>query len=98
MIEISISTPPSVNHAYYNVPGKGRRLTTEAKAFKDEVTVLAKNAIALADWEPDPKSIYGLIIILRTSRTNRDVSNVIKLTEDAVFDALLTGDAQNHQE
>jgi Holliday junction resolvase RusA-like endonuclease len=96
MIEINISTPPSINHAYYNVPGKGRRLTSEAKEFKNEVTIMTRNAIALAGWESDPKSIYGLIILFRTSRTNRDVSNVIKLTEDAIFDALLTSDSKNH--
>jgi Holliday junction resolvase RusA-like endonuclease len=88
VIRLSLSLPPSLNNAYFNTP-KGRALTPEAKAWKNTALLLITNTIRLAGWEVPPKQ--DVVIIMRLyfkSQRQRDVSNCIKLLEDAVAQAL----------
>lgn len=96
LINIEIPMPPSVNKAYWNNPrgGRGRILTKTARQFKEGVTELVHCYLAEHDLVAE-KSEYGLYIIMYTSRHNRDVSNIIKLTEDAVFDGFGLNDSCN---
>lgn len=97
IINFDVPMPPSVNKAYFNNPnsGRGRVLSTEARQFKREVTATATGMALAAGWIPDRKSEYGLILLLECRKKNRDLSNIIKLTEDAVFDGLGVNDSFN---
>jgi len=84
---------------YINRPhgqrGRGRILSSDARAFKEEVHHLTRSVLATTSFSPDPKARYGLIILMYTTRRNRDVSNIIKITEDAIFDAANVNDSHN---
>lgn len=99
MIEITIPMPPSINAMYINRPkgqrGRGRILSQDAKLFKYGVGTLVNNAMALHDVGIDPDGKYGLVIVMRTKRPNRDVSNILKITEDAVFEAAGVDDSHD---
>ena len=99
MIELTIPMPPSVNEMYINRPhgqrGRGRVLSTKAREFKKEVALMTKSEVNASDLYFDPSDEYGLFIIMYTPRANRDVSNIIKPTEDAIFEALGISDSHD---
>ena len=82
--------PPSVNSAYQNrkpssatKKQKGRRLTDEARVYKDSVTYLVKNKCQLEEM---PKPPYVVFYHFRfPDRRKRDITNYVKILEDAVF-------------
>ena len=98
MVMIYIRTPiaPSINQMYWNrkhgASGRGRVLTDEARNFKEEVGWLVRAELT---EELPKKSKFGLIILLHTKNSRRDVSNVLKITEDAVFEAAGISDSRD---
>lgn len=83
-VYLNLPIPPSVNAAFRNVPGKGRALTREAKAWKDA-----------AAWEiasQHPESISGPVILVMGFERTRglasgDADNRVKLVQDSIVSA-----------
>ena len=83
-VYLNIPLPPSANAAFRNVPGKGRALTREAKAWKDA-----------AAWEiaaHRPESVTGPVILVMGFERTRglasgDADNRNKLAIDALVSA-----------
>lgn len=111
MIHIKIpSIPPSSNHAYATIRGTSKRvLTTEGRSYKTLTTahIAQKYPIALKFFKPNTP--YLLLVRFWFSQiTNSgypkkadnlykklDVSNRLKLLEDALKDAGGVDDSQN---
>jgi Holliday junction resolvase RusA-like endonuclease len=100
--------PPSANHAYFNLPRGGRTLSKEGKGYKTETSAFLIRHHQ-ADIRNIKKNWpYGLAIKLTfkdmynetwpgkaaTRYKKIDVSNRIKLLEDAVVDSLGIDDSQ----
>lgn len=102
MIHISnLPLPPTTNHAYVAMRGGGRRLSDEGRAYKAQVRIRlqARHRKEMASLQTDVA--YGMRICLYMSNLrnagypksakNRyktvDVSNRIKLLEDAFAEA-----------
>lgn len=86
--------PPSLNNAYTNGKGHGRRvLTKEGRDYKATVAqiLLCKarpaNGFELAIGRPDRRIGLALRLWFRT-RQRRDISNCVKLIEDALAEQL----------
>jgi len=84
---------------YINRPhgqrGRGRILSSKARAFKEEVRLKVVALVGQLGLSFDVDEEYGLFIEMYTRRMNRDVSNIIKITEDAVFDAAGINDSHD---
>lgn len=83
-----LECPPSLNHAYRNVPGRGRVLTAEARAYKHAATLQIRNAAALAGFTVPPRAGLRLHFRFWFGNPARDGSNAVKLIEDACAAAL----------
>ena len=86
--------PPSLNNAYTNGRGHGRRvLTKEGRDYKATVAqiLLCKaqpsNGFELAISKPERRIGLALRLWFRT-RQRRDISNCVKLLEDALAEQL----------
>lgn len=100
--------PPSVNHAYVNLPRGGRTLSVKGKAYKVEIssTLIRYQQPALMSFRKN--KAYGLAICLEMPNIYNagwpektdvrykkiDVTNRVKLLEDAIYDALGIDDSQ----
>lgn len=81
--------PPSTNNLYININGRGRVLTQEARAYKDDVSMVIRMAAARAGWSTHPKTPLALeLTFALPALYTRDLSNMIKLLEDAVAAAV----------
>lgn len=82
---VTLSLPPSWNNALHAVPGRGRVLSAEARAWKEQAGWLTRAAMAGCPPLRPPLTVwlfaYGL------SR-RRDLDGIIKLTQDSILDAL----------
>lgn len=80
--------PPTVNHMYASNKGGGKRLTSEAQAFRVEAILRTRNAAALSGYAL-PAGPLALEMRL-TFPTNRrqDIDNRIKSALDALALAL----------
>ena len=88
-LALQIPMPPSTNHAYYNVPGRGRVLSTVAREFKDKASWQAYKARNEQGWRYEPGARLSLSLEFHFSRDGkRDISNRVKLVEDALAEAL----------
>lgn len=68
---------------------RGRALSTEARDYKAKAKQIVTAAMNYTQWEPSPKSDIILIMRLYFKQVrHRDVSNCIKLLEDAVATAI----------
>jgi Holliday junction resolvase RusA-like endonuclease len=81
--------PPSSNNAYYTDRRTGtRHLTNEAKVYKKrlgEIIMVKRRSQAV----PFPEPPYSVDYHFRfPNRRKRDLSNCLKLLEDAVFAAI----------
>jgi crossover junction endodeoxyribonuclease RusA len=83
MIALTTPPPPSLNHAYATVRGH-RVLSKEGRAYKAEVAQL------LLGRQPLPSGArIGISLRLWfKNKQRRDISNCVKLLEDALSDAL----------
>lgn len=78
-IKLTLPYPPSANHAHHNLPNGSRILNKAARQFYDDVQML----VNIAGVE-GIKGEYSLTIHVYRPRTNADLSNALKLTEDAL--------------
>jgi hypothetical protein len=100
--------PPSANHAYFNIPGGGRTLTSKGKKFKKETSAhIVRHYPTELRWLLRDIPI-GLAVRFhfqqlvnkgwpdkaKTRYKKIDASNRLKLLEDAVADATGTDDSQ----
>jgi|SRR5271166_1761446 len=76
-ITIELPLPPSANHAYFNVPGKGRRPSAKHAEWKREAGWLIK----LARLTPLPTGRYSFSLLLPAMMYG-DVDNRVKLVLD----------------
>lgn len=86
-VQVFLPTPPSVNHLYHNVPGRGRVKTRAYLAWECEARYLVQWPRLTEDrtnrirWEAQ--------YVLHNLPNNRDVSNCLKAAED--FLCTMTG-------
>jgi Holliday junction resolvase RusA-like endonuclease len=85
MVQLFVPIPPSVNNAYTQGRGHGRRvLTAEARAYKADVITQARTAYP--HWQPGEHLALTLRLYFKDKR-RRDITNTIKLLEDALAEA-----------
>jgi len=99
--------PPSSNGIYVNIPGHGRTLSTQARAFKVKAMreIQQKGRVAFLQLKPNVPYQLNLTVffdhieIKKSAKGNRyivrDLSNVVKLIEDTVSEAVGIGDEHN---
>lgn len=78
-INLTLPYAPSVNHAHWHKKNGARVLKPKARAFFEEVAAIAKNACI----EPIEGDVSITMHIYRAA-INHDISNRIKITEDAL--------------
>lgn len=92
-----LDIPPSVNRLYRNGTARkkggeglvGRRfLTEEGRSYKDEAILRVKNAAAHANWEYQGGRIALYVHLTFATAKARDISNCVKVMEDAIAEAL----------
>lgn len=97
LINVSVEVPPSVNHLYWSQTYRGkdgrqhcrRLLTKDGKQYKESAGWIIKMAANHAGWiyhEGDRLSI-GLTLTFK-DRRRRDITNCIKIIEDAAAEIL----------
>jgi Holliday junction resolvase RusA-like endonuclease len=85
MISFTAPIPPSLNNAYTNGRGHGRRvLTNEGRDYKERV---AKSLLGTQPLPSGARINLSLRLWFR-NRRRRDISNCVKLLEDALSEAL----------
>jgi len=82
-----IPVPPSVNNIYHNV-GKSRRMTGRAKIYKEQVGWIAKTWAAENNWAYDGGDVSMSLDLIFSNKIKRDITNCIKIAEDAVSETL----------
>lgn len=85
VLRLTTSLPPSSNSAYANA-AKGRRLTPKGRVFKRDLHHLANQAGAQTIKIRAPYSLSLIVYFPDTRRS--DVSNRVKLVEDALMEAI----------
>lgn len=78
-IKLTLPYAPSINHAHWNTSSGKRVLKPQARAFFEEVAAIAQ----AARIEPISGDVSITMHIYRAA-TNHDISNRIKITEDAL--------------
>lgn len=77
--------PPSVNHVYRNVAINRRITTADGQKWRQNVQVIATEAITLQKWEMSvEEKLVAEVMIYWPTRRKRDVENVGKLLWDAL--------------
>ena len=97
---LTVPVPPSINNAYLDLVDKQtltvrRVLTAEASTFKADVGWRVASALQWQRWPAPPYPEYSLSITLCiywADRRRRDITNCIKLLEDAVCGVLQVDD------
>lgn len=79
------SLPPTWNTALHAVPGRGRVLSSEARAWKEQAGWLTKQA--MAGCEPLRPPLKVALFAYGLSR-RRDLDGIIKLAQDSVLEAI----------
>lgn len=91
-LTIATDLPPTTNNAYrdFIVEGRVRRaLTGDGKAFKAATGLRANAAASKAGWRYEQGQRLGLhLALVFPNNARADISNRIKLVEDAVAEAL----------
>jgi Holliday junction resolvase RusA-like endonuclease len=98
---VSIPMPPSLNNVYVTNRTTGRRfLSKVGKAFKDQAGWTVREQVTACEREGIPLAAserYGITLFLyfgpARKGQRRDVSNRIKVAEDAVMEALGVDDS-----
>jgi Holliday junction resolvase RusA-like endonuclease len=88
----------SVNHMYAHTV-RGVHLTDAAREFKNAAGVIVRNAAQLAGgWQlPTDSPLFLHMQLYLPSRRRMDISNIIKITEDAIAEALGFDDRMIHK-
>ena len=102
MLSILVDIPPTVNHLYYDVPYKNRktgkyhcrrRLSDEGKNYKETVGWTIKGQAQEDGWEyKSGDRIHITLDLTFGDNRRRDITNCIKVIEDAVSEALAFDD------
>lgn len=79
MSKFTIPYPPSINHAHWHTASGARVLKPHTRKFYDDVAIIAANACA----EPISGKV-SLTLHIYCAAVNEDISNRIKVTEDAL--------------
>lgn len=89
---------PSVNSMYMPKRGGGKYLAPEARLFKDTVKSQLARLVNKDEYDfiKDPNATFSLSLefIIKGGFTRRDSSNMIKATEDSVFEYLEMNDSR----
>lgn len=90
VLSFTVDVPPTLNNAYPTNPKTGRRFPSKAATkFKKDAGWIAKQAAVAADWEAGLLRLgMALLIVFPETVRRRDISNRIKLCEDAIAEAL----------
>lgn len=103
------SLPPSTNHAYFNLPGGGRTLTTKGKKYKRETAAYLSQGYPkdLATLKPNMPYLLKVRFWFsdlenktwpnsaKTRYKRIDASNRLKLLEDVISEVAGIDDSQN---
>ena len=92
IVTFTLPMAPSVNHMYFNTK-YGRTLTKAAKDFKDSAILIAR--VATRDIDISTTEHFGLIIDVYSKNSRRDATNVVKIVEDCIFEAINVNDNRN---
>ena len=96
-LEFEVAIPPSVNNLYINrtyrdkktgKPITRRILSKEARTYKAAVGWEAKGEAMQAGWEYGGGRISMRLDLVFRDHRRRDITNCIKIVEDAVAEAL----------
>lgn len=93
-VAIELPLPPSTNNAYVNI-GKGRSLSPVARKYKREV----RNLLMVDGWRSLHMKLplsLSLWFYLPDNR-RRDITNMVKLIEDAVAEFMAYDDSRNEE-
>lgn len=93
MIRFEIDVPPSANHLYANVAGKGRIKTRKYRSWIKTAGWEAKAAVGTRKVE----GAWALDISVNV-HGNRDITNCIKAIEDLVVRLGLTADDRRNRD
>lgn len=85
-LSLAVPVPPSLNNAYTNGRGHGRRvLTAEGRDYKARVAGQVLNTSSLG-WATGRPALTMRLYF--PNRQRRDITNCVKLLEDALSEAL----------
>ena len=88
MLSFTLPLGPSVNNMY-EVTQRGVHLSERARQFKHNAGLIVRNAAQLQGWEYVAGQRLELTIgVWFPNRKRADLSNLIKVTEDAIAEAL----------
>lgn len=81
--------PRSTNNLYWNVQGRGRVLSREARAWKDAAILIAQAAASSAGFTPAPRTPLRIEITFTSPRVlTFDLDGKLKAPIDAVCQAI----------
>ena len=92
-MKLTFPFPPTSNHLYRNVPGKGRVRTERYKTWARA----AGNEILSQHRQPVSGPVALIITLAKPDKRKRDLSNGIKAIEDLLVDMRLIDDDRNVQ-
>lgn len=84
-LRLTVALPPSTNNAYSNARTGGRRLTPEARRYKDTVHW---QALAAGAKPGNPGGPYSLALTVYFADRRRDLDNSAKLVIDSLMAAV----------
>jgi crossover junction endodeoxyribonuclease RusA len=87
---ITLPVPPSTNNLYRNVRGKGRVLNKDGRAYKELARMVAMGA-RLPLLRGD---VCLTLVVYFPNRRRRDLSNTLKIVEDAMKGIAYADDSQ----
>jgi Holliday junction resolvase RusA-like endonuclease len=88
---VEVDVPPSVNNLYISVRRKGachRVLTSEGRNYKQVAGWAIIDAARECDWEYNGERLSMCLDISFKDRRRRDITNCIKIIEDAASEVL----------
>ena len=96
LIDVEIDIPPSLNNLYFSMSYKAkdgkyrcrRVLSSEGKAYKHAVGFIIKSAAQHAGWFYSGERLSMRLRLIFRDRRRRDITNCIKIVEDAASEAL----------
>lgn len=93
-LSLSLPIPVSVNHAYINMPGGGRRLSLKAEQWVRYAKQLASEAIKTQKWRTEIEGAWLICDMTFYFPDNRirDNHNSFKLMFDALEDIIYQND------
>lgn len=96
-LSFDVDVPPSTNNLYASIPywdakaGKNRcrrALTQKARNYKEVVGWTVKSAVNEQGWEYNGGRLAFTMRVTYRDRRRRDITNCIKVVEDAVAETL----------